>query len=121
VRRPDDVEQVGEQVGADRDVGAPHASTERSAWVLLILGLLMNAYYCSKPACRRFFQSRYARQEARTVGFADGVHRGPSCPNWRGFRYWWRPAPFAHLRKERRAQGFPTLTASWCWWLRASC
>lgn len=104
VRRPDDGEQVGEQVGADRDVGAPQRINRKVAWVLLILGLLMNAYYVQQTGLSSIFQSRYARQEARTVGFAD-ASTAAIVSNLAWIPLLVAAGAFAYLRKERRAQG----------------
>src|SRR6478609_95013 len=87
----------------ERGAGAKQIN-KKVAWTLLILGLLMNAYYVSQTGIASFFQDRYTRQAARATGFAD-----PSTAAVIGALAWIpllvAAGAFVFLRTERRDRG----------------
>ena len=90
--------------GAEHTVGGTRQINKRVAWILLILGLLMNVYFVSQSGLASFFQDRYTRQAARASGFAD-----PTVAAVVGALAWIpllvAAGAFVYLRKQRKAQG----------------
>ena len=76
----------------------------RVAWLLLIIGSVMTAFYTSQTGIAALFQDRAARQTARASGFADTATASiVSSLAWIPLLI--ATGAFVYLRRQRRAQG----------------